>query len=111
MILLYTQLYGQAHDKRITGKVVDQHQSPISLATVSLYDHSEKLVLNTATDRLGQFQLKFDQAGSYFVKVRHMGHQDQQSAVFEWSTIDLGTFTLVPLANTLAEVAVEGKKK
>ncbi|UZJ65665.1 carboxypeptidase-like regulatory domain-containing protein [Sphingobacterium sp. KU25419] len=105
------QLYGQVHDKRITGKVVDQNHLPISLATISLYDHSEKLVLSTATDRLGQFQMKFDQAGRYFVKVRHIGHQDQQSPVFEWSTIDLGTFTLVSLANTLAEVAVEGKKK
>ncbi|WP_400261982.1 carboxypeptidase regulatory-like domain-containing protein [Sphingobacterium sp. SG20118] len=110
-VLCCTQLYGQMHDKRMSGKVVDQSHSPIPLATVSLHDRNEKLVLSTATDSLGQFQIKFAKAGRYFVKVRYMGYQEQLSAVFEPETFDLGTFTLLPLANSLAEVAVEGKKK
>ena len=83
IVLFCTQLYGQVQDKRISGKVVDENRSPISLATISLYDHTEKLVLSTATDRLGKFQMKCDQTGRYFVKVSHMGHQEQQSAVFD----------------------------
>lgn len=111
IVLFCTQLYGQVQDKRISGKVVDENRSPISLVTISLYDHTEKLVLSTATDRLGKFQMKFDQTGRYFVKVSHMGHQEQQSAVFDGATIDLGTIMLKPVASTLAEVTVEGKKK
>jgi hypothetical protein len=111
IVLCCTKLYGQVHDKRISGKVVDQNYLPIPLATVSLHDRTEKLVLSTTTDSLGQFQMKFEKVGRHFVKVRHMGHQDQQSAVFEGVTIDLGTFTLLPLTSTLTEVVVEGKKK
>lgn len=111
VILYSTPLYCQVNAKLITGKVVDHTLSPIPLATVGLYNLNEKLILSTATDSAGQFQIRFEKQGKYFVKARHIGQQDHQSVIFELNDINLGTLKLLPLDNTLQEVTVESKKK
>ncbi|MBB2954130.1 TonB-dependent receptor [Sphingobacterium sp. JUb56] len=111
LILTGITLYSQVNDKYITGKVVDRNMSPITLATVSLHDRNDKLILSTSTDSLGQFNLRFGVKGKYFVKVSHVGDKDYQSAIFELIDVNLGTLKLLPLENILEEATVEGRKK
>jgi len=95
---------------QITGTVIDNQNTPITGATISL-----KSTANTygkLTDGAGQFEISAP-AGNYTIEVRYLGFQSYKNIfeVAEGTPYDLGTITLEEGTEQLQSVEVIGRPR
>lgn len=65
----------------ISGKVIDlTTKKPISAASVSIKDTSNKVITHTNTDSYGNYRLNANLSGSYFVYISKEGYIDNHIA-------------------------------
>ncbi len=112
IIVLWSRvLYGQADDKLVIGKVVDEELLPVYSATVNLYNSRGGLLSSTMTDSLGHFQIGTKVSDKCFIGIKHLGYLDYKTELFGLVNSKIGVLKLSRLENKLETVAVEGKKK
>ena len=97
--------------RNLSGQVVDEMLHPISQASVSLHNIDQETVTTGITDATGRFKLKYAITGKYSIKVRYIGYNEYQSAVFELKDTHFGQVKLTPLDNTLKGVEIISKEK
>lgn len=109
-LLFHITLLAQENNTQWRGHVVNAADEAIPAATVLLYDSGSNIISSTSTDSLGRFMLNTNKTGSYTLSIQHMGYQEYQRLVLDPAKPSLGTIVLVAAHNTLATVAVLGKK-
>lgn len=98
----YQQLFAQS----ITGKVVDEKQSPIPYVSCVLLNQPDSAFVAGATSGMdGRFELAV-QEGSYVLKLSYIGYQTKE---LDCSSGDLGTIVLEEDVQVLDEVVVKGE--
>lgn len=109
-LFFLTQICGQSFF--ISGKVIDEKKSPISFATITLYEikDSGKYVIEKIGDEKGMFVVSVAQTGKYLIKISAVGYEDfskiialtasSESLTFVLSEIEVGLNTVTVTANS-----------
>ncbi|MCE7058504.1 TonB-dependent receptor domain-containing protein [Dyadobacter sp. CY343] len=101
---------------KLVGKVVESPAgAAVSFATVALLAAKDSSITDgVVTDENGVFAMSNVAAGSYLLRITNMGYQTlfvpNIRVSPEANLIDLGSITLIPEAQKLAEVLVRGEK-
>lgn len=95
----------------IIGKVTDEEQSPISYASVAIYQ-GKSPIAGVITDGEGKFSLRTDKSATeYRLAVEFIGYEKYEVLITPNKTqINLGVITLKEDAIALSEVVVTGKE-
>jgi len=96
----------------IKGKIIDEHQSPVIFAAVTLnHPKDSSLVKATITDELGVFVLHGILPGQYILKITNIGYAKYSKPIdFQGDELDLGAIYLASQAQYLEEVTVVSEK-
>ena len=99
---------------QITGKIVDESNTPLEYATAALYDQgNNNLVTGVITDINGEFFFENLKKGIYYVEVSFIGYEAKtiKNIYIESSktNINLGTLNLT-LGNSLNKVVIEAER-
>ncbi|HYE55641.1 MAG TPA: carboxypeptidase regulatory-like domain-containing protein, partial [Chitinophagaceae bacterium] len=110
-----TALFAQEKIGKITGTVLDDKQSPLESATVTLLRNKDQaLVKAGVTDRSGNFEFEKIAEGEYVLTVTAAGFTKQTSKPFTISagnaSVKLESFQLSPSAKSLGEVTVVARR-
>lgn len=106
---------GEMPKRIVKGKVLDANsERPLEYATITLFSlRDSSLVTGGITDVAGNFQLE-TRPGRFFGKIEFLGYQAFVTTVIklgkENNMADLGTVSLLPDAEMLAEVEVRAEK-
>lgn len=101
---------------KLVGKIVEApNNAGVAFATVALLAPRDSSLANGAVaDENGVFAIANVSPGSYILRVTNMGYQTlyrpNVKVAAEASLLDLGSITVVPEAQKLAEVVVKGEK-
>lgn len=100
-----------AQDRILSGRVVDELGSPMSFSNVAVHQAVDStMVTGAVTDQDGRFNISV-KSGSYYLKVSFISFRDKFTSQFDATqNIDLGDIVLVPSAEILDEVVVQGQK-
>ena len=111
ILLSVTNLYAQHSKCTVTGKVVDDKQTPISYASAAIYNTSVPIT-GAVTDNDGKFSLKLEQRnGALRLVVEFIGYSRHEISITpNTSHINLGTITLREEAVSVDEVVVSAKE-
>ena len=111
ILLSVTNLYAQHSKCTVTGKVVDDKQTPISYASAAIYNTSVPIT-GAVTDNDGKFSLKLEQHNEALrLVVEFIGYSRHEISITpNTSHINLGTITLREEAVSLDEVVVSAKE-
>ena len=91
----------------ISGKVVDEQNTPIEFANVVLLQKADSsFVAGTVTDSLGGFSIQTKQ-GEYLLKVSFLSYQTKFVDV---NSVNLGTITLSEDEKSLSEVTITASR-
>ncbi|WP_229206955.1 outer membrane beta-barrel family protein [Dyadobacter crusticola] len=105
-----------AEGGKLVGKVVESPaNTAVSFATVALLAARDSSITDgVVTDENGAFTMSNVAAGSYLLRITNMGYQTlfvpNIRVSPEANLVDLGSITLIPEAQKLAEVVVRGEK-
>lgn len=96
---------------KVSGKVVDQDNIPLSFASVRAFQLADSsFVTGNVTDTDGKYTLQMSQ-GSYYLEIGFLGMQPQYKKLSQQSgTIDIGVVKLSVSSTTTSEVSVIGDK-
>lgn len=99
----------------ITGTVIDQQKQPVEFATITLLKASDSsLVKGEFTDQSGTFVFEQVNEGSYIITVAGVGFETHAIKEVALNNnilrVELGTITLMPVANELNGVTVVAEK-
>ena len=99
---------------QVTGKVIDQANSPIEYATATLYNQETNLLITgVITDINGVFSFENLKKGIYFIETSFIGYERKTikniRVASSNKSIDLGTIQLA-LGTSLNEVLIQGKR-
>ncbi|WMI64944.1 TonB-dependent receptor [Aestuariibaculum sp. YM273] len=99
---------------QITGRILDETNSPLEYATAVIYrQNNNEMVTGVVTDSNGYFEIKNFKKGEYYLKASFIGYQTKSingiTLQHTNQTIDLGNIQLA-LGNTLNEVVVKSKQ-
>lgn len=92
----------------ITGKVVDENNSPLDFVNVVLLKADSTYIAGTVTDENGVFLFNEKQDNPKFVKVSSIGYTNQTINIPP--TGDIGIITLNPESVMLGEVVVKSNR-
>ena len=95
-----------SHARNISGRIIDEQQSPLEYASVVLLNADSIFVTSALSDENGLFSISYEGNGSY-ITVSYMGYEQK---TIEITKDDLGTIQLVPEASVLGEVVVTANK-
>lgn len=100
----------------IKGQTVGEDKQAIPYVSISLYHVKDGSLAKTAlSDSTGNFSFNNTKAGSYFIQVKSLTHQDAFSPHFRleenFNEYDLGKILLLQNNAYLAEVVVERRKQ
>ena len=111
ILLSVTNLYAQHSKCTVTGKVVDDKQTPISYASAAIYNTSVPIT-GAVTDNDGKFSLKLEQRNEALrLVVEFIGYSRHEISITpNTSHINLGTITLREEAVSVDEVVVSAKE-
>jgi iron complex outermembrane recepter protein len=94
------------HAQRITGKVSDEHNTPVEFASVVIYRATDTtLIKGTTTNAQGQYQFDGLDAGSYFVNSQQVGMGVGATTVFEYKG---GDYQVEPISMTEKTTELKG---
>ncbi|WP_057940243.1 TonB-dependent receptor domain-containing protein [Algoriphagus resistens] len=99
----------------VKGKLIDQSENnPLEYANVAIYQVKDSvLIAGAVTDQSGTFSLENLKAGDYYLLAQFLGYETKriaEIAISKNQLVDLGTISLSPDRQLLAEVEVSGKK-
>ena len=94
--------------QNITGKVVDENNSPLDFVNVVLLKADSTYIAGTVTDEYGVFLIKEYQDTPKFVKVSSVGYANQTMNIPPSG--NLGIISLKPESVTLGEVVVKSNR-
>ncbi|MEY2903951.1 MAG: hypothetical protein RLY89_3057 [Bacteroidota bacterium] len=96
----------------ISGKIVDEKQSPFKAANLLLlYAKDSSIYQSALTNTAGIFELKEIKPGKYLLLITSVGYQKKYLPItLDNRPVLLGTIALSLASNTLAEVTVVSKK-
>ncbi|MBK8503806.1 MAG: TonB-dependent receptor [Saprospiraceae bacterium] len=105
------QAQGQSITGKITGRILDNQQTPISYATIVLLDSaSNQQITGNITDDDGKFKLENVKTGTYKLHISFLGYIEKEMANLELTLekpdLDIGEIILDQDHVTLAEVTV-----
>ncbi|MEM6344578.1 MAG: TonB-dependent receptor [Bacteroidota bacterium] len=115
LFALYFILHLALLNAQITGKVSNQADEPLAFAAVSLLHTSDSsLLMGIFTDEQGQFSLKPESMGTYFLRIEASGFRSWSSSSFEFTAAqnawNLGSISLEEKTLTLDEVQIQGRQ-
>ena len=91
----------------ITGKIINEQNTPIEFANVVLLQRVDSMfVAGTATDSLGAFSIAAKQ-NDYLLKISFMGYQTK---FIDVNSANLGMIAIFPDENNLTEVTVTASR-
>ena len=104
-------LFAQGAKCTISGKVIDEHQSPVAYASVAVYQDKTPIA-GVVTDSDGKFSLRTNHSTTeYRLAVEFIGYEKYEGLIVpNKAHIDLGTILLKEAAVEVAEVVVTGKE-
>ena len=104
-------LFAQGVKCMISGKVIDQQNSPIAYASVAIYQDKTPIA-GVVTDGEGKFTLKTNHStDEYRLAIEFIGYEKYEGLIVpNKAHIDLGTILLKEAAVEIAEVVVTGKE-
>ena len=104
-------LFAQGVKCTISGKVIDQQNSPVAYASVAIYQ-GESPIAGVVTDSEGKFSLKTNHSTTeYRLAVEFIGYEKYEGLIVpNKAHIDLGTILLKESAVEIAEVVVTAKE-
>ena len=104
-------LFAQGVKCTISGKVIDQQNSPVSYASVAIYQDKTPIA-GVVTDSEGKFTLKTNHStDEYRLAIKFIGYEMYEGIIVpNKAHIDLGTIILKESAVEFAEVVVTAKE-
>lgn len=110
-LLSIINIYPAFSQINVTGKVVDQSQNVIPVATVSINGENRKQGARTNQD--GTFENVLSGAGTYYLEVRFLGFYpySQSYEFLENKSYDLGAIILTEFSQELQTVEVLGRSQ
>lgn len=96
-----------AYSREVTGKVVDENNSPLDYVNVVLYRDSI-YIMGTVTDEDGCFSISTEAAGNLVAKVSYLGYETLECIVP--TSGYLGIISLTPATVELGEVVVRATR-
>lgn len=105
-ILTTLFIASQSYSRNISGRIIDEQQSPLEYASVVLLDSDSTFVASALADEKGLFLISDEGNGSY-ITVSYIGYEQKTIDV---TADDLGSIQLVPEASMLGEVVVTTNK-
>ncbi len=97
----FSIVHAQTFQAKITGKLLDEKQSAISFATLSLFNKTDSnLVKGTISNEQGDFIFEHINTGKYIIKIEAVGFEtkllevnqiDSNKLIFNWNNIILQT--------------------
>ncbi|PZX48307.1 TonB-dependent receptor domain-containing protein [Algoriphagus chordae] len=116
-LLLFLSLFYETafSQTSIKGKLIDRSEnSPLEYASVAIFQTKDSaLVSGAVTDQEGVFYLEGLKTGSYYLLAQFMGYETttvSDITISKNQSLDLGTISLNPDQQLLAEVEVSGRK-
>ncbi len=100
-------------DYTIIGSIYDEDNSPVSLATVALYNlFDSALIAGTISDNSGRFEIKHTKAGAYWLAISFISYKPLSERVVlqDQQLIDLGALVLLQTSVGLSEASVVGER-
>ena len=91
----------------VTGKVVDNKQTPLEFANVVL--QAGDTIFGTSTAETGSFELQAI-PGSYILKISMLGYEPYEKELALQTSIDLDEIQLADMAIEMQEVVVKGQR-
>lgn len=109
-----SQLIAQQSGAIIAGNVLDKSTSQtVEFATIQLLNLSDSApIKSTVTDKKGKFILENIEPGSYLLRCSFIGfsNKDIPVNINKQSRLNLGKIEITPVASSMKEVTVTGKK-
>ena len=104
-------LFAQGVKCTISGKVIDQQNSPVAYASVAIYQDKTPIA-GVVTDSEGKFTLKTNHStDEYRLAIEFIGYEKYEGLIVSNKAhIDLGTILLKEAVVEVAEVVVTGKE-
>lgn len=107
IIFFNNLVFSQAYT--VTGKVLDEKQTPVAFANVVLMQDAI-VIKGTTTHENGDFVFENINKGSYTLKISFLGYEAHQKKLQIFSTTSLGVVTLKDATEALEGVTVVAKK-
>ena len=99
-----------AQDISVSGKAMDEKNTPLSFVNVLLYNaESESPLKGTTTDEDGSFLFKKVEKGTYKITFSYIGYNDTDFTLDLSSTKDIGNVILKESSQTLDETVIIAK--
>jgi len=112
LYLSITSLWAQVTEGTISGIVINEQKQPLVSASVAVYDSTQsKVITGASSDTEGQFSIEIEPA-NYVVKITYVSYKPyvKKVTVTAGQTVDLGTITMDPTAESLGEIFVRAEK-
>lgn len=107
----FTWIFGFGQNFTVSGKVVDEGNSPIAFANVILVMAKDSTsIAGTSTDDNGLFKLKVSNNGVYNFKISYIGYKEFSKELQIDKNMNLETIVLFEEAQSLDEVSIVYKK-
>ncbi len=106
IILITLFITSSLYARNISGRIIDEQQSPLEYASVVLLNADSVFVASALADENGLFSISDDGMGT-FISISYIGYEHK---TLEITADNLGTIRLVPEASMLGEVVVKANK-
>lgn len=120
LIKIYCSFFGlflgitsvSAQHHRVTGRLVDQQEKPVSYAGIAIYKAIDSVTLLTVlSDSAGHFHMPQLPKGKYWIKASYVGYLDFKSKLFELNAdnpvLSFGNIKLIEDGRSLNSVEVK----
>jgi outer membrane receptor protein involved in Fe transport len=115
-ILLPIAVWAQSNEERsdavITGKIVDETETPLAGASVAVQNASMSEIINGASSgQNGNYEIQVS-PGSYVIEITFLSYQSytQDIELDADEEFDMGTITLDPTTKSMDEITVRAEK-
>lgn len=105
LYLLTFYLIGYGQSVLISGRIIDENQSPVSDASIMVYSQDSTLVSFGFSDYLGEFCIQTDSIKSNMIKISCLGFK----SIWKYLPIDK-CIELTTDSKFLSEVVIKGKR-
>jgi len=100
------------HAANIKGNIRDEKNRPIEFANITLFSANDTVVVSTTfSDSSGFFELLNIPRGDYFLEISYLNYKKDSLLISAFEdSVEIGTISLLPLANNLDLVTITANK-